>query len=83
MSPLCSRNARSRTPLVGRAQWGTHLGHPRATYTSKLGRMGRTPTLVLCSRSARPQKGLARRPHLDQHGRHSWREEISKLGWIN
>jgi hypothetical protein len=31
-------------------------------------RMGRTPTLVLCSRNARPQKGLVRRPHLDQHG---------------
>jgi hypothetical protein len=28
VSPLCSRNARSRTPLVGRAQWGTHPGHP-------------------------------------------------------
>ena len=23
MSPLCSRNARSRKTLVGRAQWGT------------------------------------------------------------
>ena len=34
---LCSRNARSRTPLVGRAQWGTHPGHPRTTYTSELG----------------------------------------------
>ncbi len=29
---------------------------------------GRTPTLVLCSRNARPQKGLVRRPHLDQRG---------------
>ncbi len=37
MSPLCSRNARSRTPLFGRAQWGTHPGHPRTTYTSELG----------------------------------------------
>ena len=26
--PLCSRNARSRTPLVGRAQWETNSGHP-------------------------------------------------------
>ena len=25
---LCSRNARSRTPLVGRAQWETDSGHP-------------------------------------------------------
>jgi hypothetical protein len=29
---------------------------------------GRTPTLVLCSRNARPQKGLIRRPHVDHHG---------------
>ncbi len=31
--------------------------------TSKLGWGGRTPTLVLCSRNARPPKGLVRRPH--------------------
>jgi hypothetical protein len=24
--------------------------------------------LVLCSRNARPEKGLVRRPHVDQHG---------------
>jgi hypothetical protein len=29
VSPLCSRNARSKKALVGRAQWGTHPGHPR------------------------------------------------------
>jgi len=29
VSPLCSRNARSQKTLVGRAQWGTHPGHPR------------------------------------------------------
>jgi hypothetical protein len=29
VSPLCSRNARSEKTLVGRAQWGTHQGHPR------------------------------------------------------
>ncbi len=29
MSPLCSRNARLEKALVGRAQWGTHPGHPR------------------------------------------------------
>jgi hypothetical protein len=29
MGPLCSRNARFRKTLVGRAQWGTHPGHPR------------------------------------------------------
>jgi hypothetical protein len=31
VSPLCSRNARPRKGLVGRAQWGTHPGHPRIT----------------------------------------------------
>ena len=25
---LCSRNARSQTPLVGRAQWKIHQPHP-------------------------------------------------------
>jgi hypothetical protein len=41
---LCSRNARSRTPLVGRAQWETdsgyreaHLAHEGVRETSKLG----------------------------------------------
>ena len=29
VSPLCSRNARPQKALVGRAQWGTHPGHPR------------------------------------------------------
>jgi len=29
MSPPCSRNARLEKALVGRAQWGTHPGHPR------------------------------------------------------
>lgn len=29
MSPLRSRNARLEKALVGRAQWGTHLGHLR------------------------------------------------------
>jgi hypothetical protein len=28
VNPLCSRNARSEKTLVGRAQWGTHPGHP-------------------------------------------------------
>ena len=32
---------------------------------------GVTPTLVLCSRNARPQKGLVRRAQWDQHGCHS------------
>jgi hypothetical protein len=41
---------------------------------------GRTPTLVLCSRNARPEKGLVRRPHLDQHECPSKRGNTSKLG---
>ncbi len=28
---LCSRNARSQAPLVGRAQWETHLAHPQGS----------------------------------------------------
>jgi hypothetical protein len=28
VSPLCSRNARPKKALVGRAQWGTHPSHP-------------------------------------------------------
>jgi len=43
-------------------------------------RMGRTPTLVLCSRNARPEKGLVRRPHVDQHGCPPKRGNTSELG---
>jgi hypothetical protein len=35
--------------------------------------------LVLCSRNARPEKGLVRRPHLDQHGCPSKREKQANL----
>ena len=45
-------------------------------------RIGRTPTLVLCSRNARPEKGLVRRPHVDQHGCPSKRGKASELGRI-
>jgi hypothetical protein len=44
--------------------------------------IGRTPTLVLCSRNACPEKGLVRRPHVDQHGCPSKRVKASKLGRI-
>ena len=47
MSSLCSRNARAQKTLIGRAQWGTHLGHQKATYTSKLG-------VTIFGRSLRP-----------------------------
>jgi hypothetical protein len=43
-------------------------------------RMGRAPTLVLCSRNARPEKGLVRRAHVDQRGCPSQRGE-SKRAW--
>src|SRR6185503_2223833 len=45
-------------------------------------KIGRTPTLVLCSRNARPEKGLVRRPHVDQHGCPSKRGKASWLGKI-
>jgi len=35
--------------------------------------------LVLCSRNARPEKGLVRRPHVDQHGCPSQREGLASL----
>ena len=44
--------------------------------------MGRAPTLALCSRNARPEKGLVRRPHLDQRACPSQREKTSELGRI-
>jgi hypothetical protein len=45
-------------------------------------RIGSTPTLVLCSWNARPEKGLVRQAHLDQHGYPSKAERASKLGRI-
>ena len=47
-----------------------------------LGKKGRIPALVLCSRSARPEKGLVRRPHVDQHGCPSKSGNASELGGI-
>jgi hypothetical protein len=40
---------------------------------------GRIPTLVLCSRNARLEKGLVRRPHVDQHGYPSRNEKRASL----
>ncbi len=45
-------------------------------------KIGRAPTLVLCSRNARPEKGLVRRPHVDQHECPSKRRKASELGRI-
>ena len=74
--PSCSRNAVPQKE--GRERPGALLAH--RTRTMK--RMGRTPTLVLCSRNARPEKGLVRRPHVDQHGCPSQRGKASELGRI-
>ena len=35
-SPVLAQRAVSQKTLVGRAQWGTHPGHHRNTYTSKM-----------------------------------------------
>ena len=37
LSLPCSRNARSRTPLIGRAQWETDSGYPPGEGASELG----------------------------------------------
>jgi hypothetical protein len=55
--------------------WIIPLAHGDCT----MKKMGRAPTLVLCSRNARPEKGLVRRPHLDQHARPSQREKLASL----
>jgi hypothetical protein len=39
--------------------------------------------LVLCSRNARPEKGLVRRPHVAQLGCPSKKGNTSELGGIN
>jgi len=75
---LCSCNARSRTPLVGRAQWETNQPIPEEK-VSKIGRMGqerpgailarRTRTFKKCLFHAR-SKGQPRPPPL-------------KRGWTN
>ena len=92
---LCSRNARSRTPLVGRAQGKINQPPFLGEKTSRLGSMGigagqvpfllaeggegMTPVLIPCSRSAHDQNVLARRPQWDQHRRHSTREKQASL----
>ncbi len=60
---LCSRNARPKRGMR-RERPGAIL----ARKTRMMKRIGRTPTLVLYSRNVRPEKGLVRRPHVNQHG---------------
>ena len=60
---FCARATRGLRMMRGSRQ--TVLLARRAPTIKKI---GRTPTLVLCSRNARPKKGLVRRAHLDQHG---------------
>ena len=76
---LCSRNARSRTPLVGRA----HVGNRQAPSDTKrekgCGRVNsKTPILGLCSRNACPGKGLVRLAHIDQYGKEEKRRVESE-----
>ena len=40
-------------------------------------------TLALCSRNARPKKGLVRRPHIDRHECPPKRRKTSESGRIN
>jgi len=44
---LCSRNARPKKGLVGRAQWETDSGHPPGEDTSELGGGGERGLVVL------------------------------------
>src|SRR5262245_51355652 len=74
MSLRCSRNSHAR--LTWKVTWLVPCAHGTPT----IKRIGRTPTLVLCSRNARPRKGLVRRLHVDQHGCPSKIERTSKLG---
>ena len=63
---LCSRNARSKTPLVGRAQWKINQPPSLEDGTRKLGVMGRerpgalrarrTRTIRMCSFDARSER---------------------------
>ena len=64
------------TPARGKG-WSLMIFGARATRTMK--RIGRTPTLVLCSRNARPEQGLVRRPHVDQYACPSKGGEVSEL----
>ena len=61
---LLAERARSECARSMRAVEG-NLGR---SLEERLKKMGRALRLVLCSRNARPQKGLVQRPHFDQHG---------------
>jgi len=63
VNPLCSRNARSRKTLVGRAQLGIQPGYPLEGEKEI-----RETRVVHCSRSAHDQNVLARRAQWDHHG---------------
>ena len=78
----CSRNAHGKTVLVRRAQSRiNHATLPEEPAYRPGGENERAwreqlysvnaARMVLCSRSARPEKGLARRAQLDQRGCHS------------
>jgi hypothetical protein len=81
------RTITSQKALVECAQSETScapcLGGAGANGMRTMKKMGSTPTLVLCSRNARPEMGLVRRLHIDQHGNPSQGERASKVGRIN
>jgi hypothetical protein len=62
---LCSRNARLKKALVGRAQWKINQAPSLKERTSEFG-------WIICS--------LVRRPHVYQHGCLSRRGKASELG---
>ena len=54
---LCSRNARSRTPLVGRAQWKINQPPSLKGITSELGVMGRSGEVPFLLAERAPSEG--------------------------
>ncbi len=66
MSPVMGNNEQAWKGYFIR-RWSSQTVH-LARRGLAMKRMGRTPMLVLCSRNVCPEKGLVRRPHVDQHG---------------
>ena len=69
MPSLLAERAASEGPRSMRAV-EDNLGHPLQILgrSRRRGKLDRTPMLLQCSRNARPQRGLVRRPQLEQHG---------------
>jgi hypothetical protein len=77
----CSRNAHDQNMLVPTRAIESSTAALPIFVTQRLGEgEERAPTLALCSRNARPQKGILRWSHLDQRGCSSKRGKASELG---